>query len=145
MTVTLYNVSDEPSRVRKRLGTGTQYTGVVRDTGEVSVTDPVILVSANLDPGINYAYISDFSRYYYVKIRSVRVGLVEISCHVDVLMSYQADILEAAAIADRTSTENDRYSSYLIDDRQRVYTFKTICTRLMHTFEFGDYILITAG
>ena len=68
MIVTLYNISDEPNRVRKRLGTGTQYTGVVRDTGEVSVTDPVLLVAANLDPSINYAYISEFSRYYYVKI-----------------------------------------------------------------------------
>lgn len=105
MTVTVYNVSDEPNKIRKRLGTGTQYTGIVRDTGEISVTDPVILIAATLDPSINYAYISDFSRYYYVKIRSIREGLVEISCHVDVLMSYQADILDAAAIADRTNTE----------------------------------------
>lgn len=145
MTVTVYNVTSEPNALRKTLGTGTQYTGTVRDPGEISVTDPVILIAAGLDPSVNYCYISDFGRYYFVRLNSVREGLTELICSVDVLMSYQSDILNMSVIADRTNTENDQYSSYLIDEKQRVYAYKTICTRLLHTFSYSDYILITAG
>ncbi len=143
MTVTLYNVSDEPNRVRKRLGTGTQYTGVVRDTGEVSVTDPVILVSANLDPGINYACISDFSRYYYVKIRSVRVGLVEISCHVDVLFTYKNSILEQSAIIAR---QENNFNLLLTDGMFRTTQKPRIATyNFPSGFNQFDYVIALAG
>lgn len=146
MTVTLYNTTSEPNALYKTLGTGTQYTGTVRDSGEISVTDPVLLIAASLDQAINYAYISEFDRYYFVKLTAVREGLTEISCSVDVLMSYQTDILALPAIAERAQTENDQYSSYLIDKEQRMYTYKTICTRRLHTFSYGSsYILITAG
>lgn len=146
MEITVYNTTSEPNAINKTLGTGTQISGTVRDPGEISVTDPVVLIAAGVDPSINYCYISDFGRYYYCTVRSIREGLSELTCHVDVLMSYQSDILSLSAIAERAQTDGDRYSSYLPDNMQKMYTYKTICTRRLHTFSYGSsYILITAG
>lgn len=146
MTVTVYSTPSEPNRITKSLGTGTGYTGTVKDPGEVSVTDPVVLIAASLDPAVNYCYIDTFGRYYYVELRAVRESLTELHCKVDPLMSYSSDILALPAIAARTTTDGDHYSSYLPDELQKMYAYKTICTRLLHTFSYaGDYILITAG
>lgn len=53
--------------------------------------DPVLtfeIPMANI-VDVNYLYIEDFKRYYYIThLRSIRTGLVEVSCHVDVLMSF---------------------------------------------------------
>lgn len=146
MTVTVYNTTSEPQAIYKSLGTGVQFTGTVKDPGDISVTNPTVLIYAAVDPAVNYCYIDTFDRYYHVMCRSVREGLTELICKVDVLMSYQTDILNLPAIAERAQTENDQYSSYLRDTQQRMYTYKTICTRRLHTFSYGsNYILITAG
>lgn len=146
MTVTVYNVTAEPNAISKSLGTGVQVSGTVRDPGEISVTDPVVLIAAGVDADVNYCYIDSFARYYYCTCKAVREGLTELICHVDVLMSYAADILALPAIAERAQTDGDRYSSYLPDNMQKMYTYKTICTRRLHTFSYGsNYILITAG
>lgn len=146
MDVTVYNTTSEPNAIYKNLGTGVQYTGTVRDPGEIAVTDPVVLIAAGVDPSVNYCYISTFGRYYHCMVRSVRDGLTELICHVDVLMSYQSDIISLPAIADRAQTVNNQYSSYLVDTKQKMYTYKTICTKRLHTFSYGsNYILLTAG
>lgn len=146
VTITLYNTTSEPNAISKILDTGTGYTGTVRDSGELSVTDPVVMVSGAVDPTRNYMYISEFGRYYWITQKGYREGLTEISGHVDVLMSYQADILSLPAIAERAQTQNDQYSSYLYDKQQLCYAYKTICTRRLHTFSYDvTYILITAG
>lgn len=146
MEITVYNTASEPNAIYKDLGTGVQISGTVRDPGEISVTDPVVLIAAAVDPSINYCYISDFGRYYYCTVRSIRDGLTELTCHVDVLMSYQADILALPVIAARTQTDNDQYSSYLYDTEQQIYAYKTIATKLITTFTYGsNFVLITAG
>ena len=144
--VYLYNMLQEPERIQKTLPTVSPIEGTIRDPGSVDVLEPVILIGQNVDPSCNYCYIDLFDRYYNMKPVSVRTGLTELHCSVDVLMSYSSDILALPAIAARTQVSNDQYSSYLIDTQQRIYTYKTICTRLLHTFSYGsDFILITAG
>ena len=146
ISISLYNTADEPNRIKKNLPTVTPVSGTIRDPGSVDVLNPVILIAGTVDPACNYCYIDVFDRYYFVRSVSVRSGLTELHCNVDVLMSYQADILSLHAIADRSQTSNDQYSSYLVDKLQRCYTYKTICTRRLHTFTYGaTYILITAG
>lgn len=144
--VYLYNTADEPNRIRKTLPTVTPVTGTIRDPGSVDVLQPDILIAGTVDPSCNYCYIDVFDRYYFVNSTSIRSGLTELHCTVDVLMSYQSDILALPAIAARAQTENNQYSSYLIDSQQKCYTYKTICTRRLHTFSYSPtYILITAG
>ena len=146
MNISFWNMTAEPNRIQKPLPTVTPLSGTIHDPGSVDVLNPVILIAGTVDPSANYCYIDTFDRYYWIRSRSFRDGLTEITCSVDVLMSYASDILSLPAIAARAQTENDQYSSYLMDREQRMYTYKTICTRRLHTFTYGgSYILITAG
>lgn len=143
MTITFYNYSGEPATIRKQLPTGYTITGTMR--GALDDQRPYI-VAENIPGGANYAYIAEFGAYYYMDPSEIiRTGLYGAQLRRDPLMTFASQILALHAIADRAQTEGDQYSSYLIDTEQRVYAFKTICTRLLHTFEYGDYILITAG
>lgn len=106
MTITLYNVSDEAEVLNKDLGTGTQYTGSVKDNGAVSMDEPTVLIAASGDPGANYCYIPAFDRYYYItRRRMVRSGLFEISCVSDPLMSFYASICSLSAVVQRTAAD----------------------------------------
>ena len=62
MNVTLYKVSDPNNKLIKTLGTGTDVSAAAYDPQ--SVEQPQLLLStANSD--YNYAYISDFGKYYF--------------------------------------------------------------------------------
>ena len=73
--------------------------------------------------GVNYLFIPDFgNRYYYITgMRSIRTHLVEVSCHVDVLMTYRDKIRACSAIIERgsplgsTITKNDPVNLYVPD------------------------------
>lgn len=144
LNVTFYNFTGEPDTIQKTIGTGTQLTGTARN--EIDQVNPTLLFEG-VPLGSNYAYIDSFGSYYYCDPPSpVRSGIYSVSMHRDPLTTFASQILGLPAIAARTQTEGDRYSSYLPDNEQRCYTYKTICTRLIHTFAYGsNYILITAG
>lgn len=78
-----------------------------------SITDPVMIIA--MDTSIltyNYATISAFNRHYFIRnIVSVRNGLWEVSMHVDVLYTYETEILSQSGVMARSSA-----GSLLIDD-----------------------------
>lgn len=110
MTVYVYNTPTGTEHMKKDISSQIgEYSGSVR--GSVVVESPVILLNATLLSG-NYAYIPDFGRYYYIRSKNiVRKDLTEVQLEVDVLMSYQQQILNARCIcARRVSKESaDRY------------------------------------
>ena len=114
MTIKLYNNLSDKIVVDKNITQlGTDLTGTLREN--CSVIDPVIkvegIVGSNL-PATNYAYISEFARYYYIT-NIVCVGnLFELHMHVDVLMSYRGDIRSNSAVISRQEKE---YNLYLQD------------------------------
>ena len=114
MTIKLYNNLSDKIVVDKNITQlGTDLTGTLREN--CSVIDPVIkvegIVGSNL-PATNYAYISEFARYYYIT-NIVCVGnLFELHMHVDVLMSYRGDIRSNNAVVSRQEKE---YNLYLQD------------------------------
>ena len=67
MTIRLYNNVSDKNVVDKQLTqVGNDITGTLRD--DCSVVDPVIAIegiAANIN-GVNYAYIPEFNRYYYI-------------------------------------------------------------------------------
>lgn len=114
MTIKLYNNLSDKIVVDKNITQlGTDLTGTLREN--CSVIDPVIkvegIVGSNL-PVTNYAYISEFARYYYIT-NIVCVGnLFELHMHVDVLMSYRGDIRSNNAVVSR---QEKQYNLYLQD------------------------------
>lgn len=108
MTLTLYSNSSEYAALDKELEQLIVLSGIMRE--ESSIIDPVILIE-DIDDYIselNYAYIEDFGRYYFVtNIESVRQSLWRVSFHVDVLGTYKDAIRENSGIIERNENMYD--------------------------------------
>ena len=119
-------------------------TGTLRE--DTSIIDPVIKVECNLSDfaKCNYMYIPQFGRYYFVKdIRSIVNGIVEFSCHVDVLSSFKQEIRMNTCIVRRQ--END-WNLYLNDGTFKVYQNPMVLTKAFPSgFTTQEFVLAVAG
>lgn len=142
MIITLYNNTSPPNYVDKTISTVEVLEGTLRDSA--SIIDPVITIERNSPIGFNYAHIPEFNRYYFVTgISSVIYGMVSISLHVDVLMTYKAQIRDMNAIIKRQETV---YNTYLNDGIFKAYQntqHKIIA--FPNGFSNYSYILAIAG
>lgn len=120
MTIKLYNNLSDKIVVDKNITQkGSDVTGTLREN--CSIIDPVIKMSAigTYLLECNYAYISEFGRYYYIN-NIVCVGdLFEVHMHVDVLMTYKGDIRSNDAVISR---QESRYNLYLQDGVFKTYS-----------------------
>lgn len=106
----MYN-SDPINKINKSPVTRFSLTGTLRD--ECDITDPVILIESEKPLNANYAYISEFSRYYYIRnILQKRTNLWEITMHCDVLKTFSEGILGSPCIASKSS---NKFNMYLND------------------------------
>lgn len=103
MTIQLCNCSSDPRRINKA------YTVIEEVTaspyGEITVTDPVFRLrrKGNELAGINYVYVPDWLRFYFVNDIKIASGdIMELSCHIDVLNSFKTAILDSRAICVRS-------------------------------------------
>lgn len=124
-TINLYNTSSEPEVVDKSLSSQQTLQGQLKDG--TSIIDPIILCNISNIPTSNYMYIDSFHRYYFIKdIKSAYNGLIEISAHVDVLMTYKSNIRGCNALIER---QEKSYNKYLVDslipvDNQNIISSK---------------------
>ena len=120
MTIKLYNNLSDKIVVDKNITQqGSDVTGTLREN--CSIIDPVIKMSAigTYLLSSNYAYISEFGRYYYIT-NIVCVGdLFEVHMHVDVLMSFRGDIRSNNAVISR---QERNYNLYLQDGVFKTYS-----------------------
>lgn len=122
--------------------------GVLR--GGTSISDPVIVVQSEIPDHmvsqINYAYIEAFGRYYYVTgIRTETNVLWSISMHVDVLMTYKAQIRQQNAIVARQA---EQYNLMLDDGWFMAYQNPRHQLKLFSNatpFETQEFVLVVAG
>lgn len=120
MTIKLYNNLSDKIVVDKNITQqGSDVTGTLREN--CSIIDPVVKMSAigTYLLTSNYAYISEFGRYYYIT-NIVCVGdLFEVHMHVDVLMSFRGDIRTNNAVVSR---QEKNYNLYLQDGVFKTYS-----------------------
>lgn len=112
MKATFYSSTAEKNKLDK---TGF-LTGKVETNIQIKescgMLTPVIIMSANVT-GKNYVHIPIFGRYYFItNITRLDNDRIEVSCKVDVLMSFKDDIAKLKIIATRSS---NRYNQYLVD------------------------------
>lgn len=144
--ITLYQNSAEPNRLDK--------TKYLKDIGKIfgtfreptSLTNPTITIQQDGVPTFNYIYIPTFNRYYYVtEITSLRKGLWQIDCTVDVLMSYKDAIRECPARVER----NQYIFNDLIPDNRRIVECGSniIDTQISNTVfnQSGNYQFVMNG
>ena len=108
MTIILYQNTSELNAVDKTISELATISGTLRE--QSSIINPVINISniENYVDSANYAYITEFNRYYFItNIDSVRENLWRISLHVDVLYTYRDEIRANSAIIERNENEYD--------------------------------------
>lgn len=142
--IVVYTNNSEKNRVDKDLALVDTLTGTLRQ--ETSIIDPVFLVAGDLSDfiDVNYCVVSDFGRSYFVNdIRSVRSGLVEMTCHVDVLSSFASQIRANTAIVRR---QENNWNLYLNDGTFKVYQNPIVLTKAFPSgFTTQEYVLAVAG
>lgn len=142
--ITFYKNNSEDNKLDKDLTQIISMNGDLKN--ETSIINPVIRIIGSMDnyADCNYMYISAFKRYYFIRdIRSVRNGVLEITAHVDVLMSYKDQIKNCTGIVARN--END-YNLYLDDGIFKCYSNPMIQTfNFPNGFKSFNYILAVAG
>lgn len=150
MTIILYQNLSEANKVDKNLNSPVNLVGFLRSSS--SILDPVFeIVKSDTDvPTFNYLYVVEWNKYYYIlDIVSLNTTLWQISCHVDVLMTYRNEIRQQSAIIAR---QENLYNLYLDDDKflvnaQRMYVTKAFPNRVTAGNSTGamSSILTVAG
>lgn len=115
-----------------------------------SIINPTLKVSSGLiGQNVNYVYIPDLRRYYYIDNYIMENGFVIIECKVDVLMSFKEEIKTENVIAKRSS---NRYNLYLPDEKFKMYNYSKIQTfkmipqqSLKFDMTVDQFVLTTAG
>lgn len=114
-TINFYSYNGHPNTVNKQLGDFTAIEGDLRQTFDV--LRPTVTLRKQPRPTFNYCYIPSLGRYYFVERVSFEGNnAYELSLRVDVLKTYESEILAATG---RTS-EADNPDPY-ISNRETVY------------------------
>lgn len=106
VNVKFYITGDNPNVMNKSL---TLIASVDCDIKEpVNKESPEIYVSGNLI-GVNYAYIAEFGRYYFVYPTGEHAITTRLQLESDPLMSFKAGILASPAVVARNPWHFDLY------------------------------------
>lgn len=142
--IELYLNSSENNRLEKSISQLTTFSGDLRS--ECSIIDPIITFEGDLSmfAGANYLRIPSFNRYYFIRnIRSIRTNLVEVTAHVDVLMSFANAIKSNRAIIRRNT---NKWNLYLNDGSLKCYQNPLILTKAFPAgFTTQEFILAVAS
>lgn len=117
MTLRLYKNKSDKNVVSKTITqSGSDISGTLRE--DCSIINPVISIQGLTDLKVNYAYIPEFGRYYYINNIVCKGKLYELHMHVDVLMSFGTEILDNTAVISR---QQSMYNLYLQDGVFKTY------------------------
>lgn len=127
MILNLYRCSDAPETVSKTL-TAIASNIPIKPTGSVNVLKPTIIINYNAAYlAANYAYLSDFNRYYFVGSPSVETGKqITFYLSVDVLYSWAEDIRRSPATVIRS--ESVGKPTYIPDQRLPIAPSEQVIT-----------------
>ena len=110
MTCTLYTNKQDKATLKKFLSDGRGYTITFKDDN-IDIINPTIIISSDISAlkDYNYVYLPNLNRYYFINGFSSLFGnRTELSLSVDVLMSWQSDILNMSVIAARSTNKGNR-------------------------------------
>lgn len=142
--IILMRNKSEAIKVTKTTETISTVTGVLKES--TSIIDPVIKIECDLSTvtSCNYLSIPTFGRFYFVNnITSINNGIVEFSCHCDVLSSFSNAIKANKAIIRR---QEFNWNLYLNDGSFRVYQDPIIITKeFPNGFSTQEFVLAVAG
>lgn len=119
MTLQFYNISDDPRVVKKTLGTVTQTLNNVYMKDDTDLITPTFILTGNINAATfgNYLYVTEFSRYYYIRNQvTLFGGKTGIQCEIDPLMTWADQILNTDVVVFNQSN-TDLADSLIADGR----------------------------
>lgn len=145
MTIKLYkNLSDKIVLDKNITQLGSDITGTLREG--CSIIDPIIKLESTVGANLttcNYAYITEFGRYYYVNNIKCVGKLFELQMHVDVLKTYASGIRSNSAVIAR---QERKYNLYLQDGVFKTYSQPHIqVAQFPNGFSDFNFIFSVAG
>lgn len=94
VTLVFYKYEGKPNVLKKVLTDGSEITGNFNISFDTSETVLRLVVPNDFD--FNYVYIKETGRYYFITQKTIqRNGICFLTIHIDVLMTYQSDILKS--------------------------------------------------
>ena len=126
INVEFYSLSKRDNST-KRPAAAAVVTAACSLKDDCGIIRPVLLVYGIANPsGLNYAYISDFSRYYYISEWTWKLGNWECQLYVDVLATYKDQIGAATEYIARCSytydgkITDDHYPTVSVDNTDSI-------------------------
>lgn len=144
ISVTLMNNASDSNVLAKTITQVSTIQCALKDATELM--NPVLVIAGdNIESNVNYAYIPDLARYYYVRNkRQVTASRVELDLHVDVLMSFPDVIANSEGYVLNSASRPWEYidsPNWVHDLRQRTDTIE-----FANGFNTSpEYILMTVG
>lgn len=128
--VNFYNFSKRENSTYRPGGSGTVYSCVLKEASSIANPTIILDVGTEDNPSFNYAYISEFNRYYYVTDWTWSDNrLWEASLSTDVLATFRDDIGNSELYVLRSSAD---YDGNIVDN---LYPEKTYCQTVQ---QFGN-------
>lgn len=137
ITINCYNFSKKENSTARPSGSGKSYSCAVK-TGS-SIISPVIEISDTSLPSYNYAYISNFKRYYFITNIVYDRGIWVLSLTVDVMATYRPGIGSTSGFVLRSSR---RSQPALIDT---LYPVTGNSAVNQNVFEYGNLNTFSGG
>lgn len=112
---------------------------------DTSIIKPVFtLTGSNFNYASNYIYVEELGRYYFITdVVKLAGGIVQLSCEVDVLMSFREEILNLNGTVARSES---LYNGYLIDNQYQTFSYENIVTKKFpNSMDNDSVILMTMG
>lgn len=120
--VTFYNFSKRENATYRPTGTGETYPCVLKETSNIANPEIILEMGTADAPSWNYAYIAEFSRYYYVTDWTwIQNRLWSASLSTDLLATYKDEIGASELYVLRSSAASD---GDIVDD---YYPCKVTC------------------
>lgn len=144
-TIALYQYTGDSRVVSKQLDSAVSEHSFLLKDG-CSIDKPVISFSApaNIAASLNYAYIADFGRYYWITDRnSTTNGVVELTLESDPWTSFATQLRGVSATVDRSASN---WQGFLYDNGYQLLAYKTAAIRnFPNAIDNDTMILTTVG
>lgn len=145
INVTLYTTSSEKNRIGKALTEVAKIQGNFREDANILTPTVVANVDYATVGGVNYMYVEEFARYYFVDtIVARRTGLVQFTGRCDVLETYKEGIKKLKAIIGRQSVN---YNLYLPDGNVQIEQERRLVVKKFPNVQAKEtsFVLVVAG
>lgn len=107
VTVTFYNHSKKSNSTKVPVSAGTSFDCLLKAPSGILFPSIQLQLPMNTTPLWNYAYIAEFSRYYWISEWTYEGRLWSAALAVDVMASYKTDIGDASFYVLRAANEQD--------------------------------------